>query len=123
MGDACEAQTTLTSEQSDVDYEMSKYQHYKDSRRDSETVELSLPRKTLLRDTAELATRCHLSHRTATAMTAQILKLGGGDLDDFSLSTATSLRQLQSCEGWWTEIPSDDAYAPCATLGRKGCEV
>lgn len=60
--------------------------------RKSSEVTLTLPRKDLMRGSAELATRCRVSNRVATAMTAKFVKLGGGELKEFSLSKTTSHR-------------------------------
>ncbi len=57
-----------------------------------ETVTLTLPRKDLLRGTAKLSTRCKISHRVATAVMANFVKMGGGDLNTCSISTSTSHR-------------------------------
>lgn len=82
----------------DSDYQISKP-------RSSDTpddITLTLPRKSLLKATAELATRCKVSHRVATVMTAKVVKVYGGDLGQCSLSKSTSQRhrklQLKSAE-------------------------
>lgn len=62
----------------------------------SAKVSLQMSRKDLLRGTADLATRCRVSHRVATAMTAKFVKLGQGQLKDFSLSKSTSHRHRQN---------------------------
>ena len=59
-------------------------------------ITLKLPRKGLLTGTAELATRCKVSTRTATAMVANLVKMGGGDLMDCTLSQSSSLRHRQT---------------------------
>jgi len=56
-------------------------------------ITLTLPRNALLSGTAELATRCKISHRKALAITAKLVKMGGGNLKQCSLSASTSLRQ------------------------------
>lgn len=56
-------------------------------------ITLNIPRKDLMRETAELATRCRVSHRVTTAMTAKLVKAGGGQLKDCSISSSTSHRQ------------------------------
>lgn len=58
----------------------------------SDYITLKLPRKSLMRESAELATRCRVSHRVATAMTAKLVKIGGGQLNQCSISTTTSHR-------------------------------
>ena len=61
-----------------------------------------------MRETAELATMCRVSHRVATAMTAKLVKAGGGQLKNCSISATTSYRQrsedLKKCAG---QIKSD----------------
>ena len=57
---------------------------------------MTLPRRGLLSGTADLATRCKISHRKALAITAKLVKMGGGQLDQCSLSASTSLRQRTS---------------------------
>lgn len=46
-----------------------------------------------MRETTELVTRCRVSHRVATAMTAKLVKMGGGELGQCSISKSTSHRQ------------------------------
>lgn len=60
---------------------------------DDGMVHLSLPRKTLLSETAEVATRCGISHRQHIALTSKFIKVGGGELADTSISVSTSYRQ------------------------------
>ena len=59
----------------------------------SDKLHLELPGRKLLYKSSELATRLHLSHRQATAMTSSFVKIGGGSLSDCSLSISTSHRQ------------------------------
>ncbi len=59
-------------------------------------IHLSLPRKDLLSKSAEVATRCGISHRQQVALTAKLVKIGGGNLADTSLSVATSFRQRKT---------------------------
>ena len=59
-------------------------------------ITLTLPRKGLIKGTAVLATRCKVSHRVTTAITANLVKMGGGDLSECSLSTSTSVRHRSS---------------------------
>ncbi|KAG0715455.1 hypothetical protein GWK47_011892 [Chionoecetes opilio] len=59
-------------------------------------ITLTLPRKSLPHGSAELAARCKVSHRVATAMTSKFIKLGGGALNQCSVSTSTSHRQRTS---------------------------
>ena len=56
-------------------------------------VVLTLPAKKLFSGTAEIATRCNISHRATTALTANIVKMGGGDMSQCSISASTSHRQ------------------------------
>ena len=57
---------------------------------------LKFSTKTLLKGSAELATRCKVSHRVATAMTAQFVKACSGDINECSISTSTSYRQRKA---------------------------
>ena len=57
-----------------------------------DTITLSLPRTGLLDGSSELASRLNLSHRKATALTAQFVKMGGGSLHDCTLSTSSAYR-------------------------------
>ncbi len=59
----------------------------------SDVICLELPRKDILNGSAELATRCKVSHRVAAAMTAQLVKMGGGSLKDCSVSITSSHRK------------------------------
>ena len=59
----------------------------------SPNITLTLPRKKLLSGTAEVASRCNISHRNALAITAKLVKMGGEKLQKCSLSASTSLRQ------------------------------
>ncbi len=59
----------------------------------SDTVTLSIPRKGLLKGAAQLAVRCRVSNRVATALTAKFIKLGGGSLKGITLSKSSSQRE------------------------------
>ena len=67
-----------------------------------EEMTLTVPRKAPLSGSAELVALCKVSHRVATAMTSQFVKICGRDLKDCSISTSTSytqrLSQLKSAE-------------------------
>ncbi len=65
-------------------------------RKQSDTVTLEVPRKGMLKGSAELAVRSKFSVRQQTAMTAQFIKLGGGSLKPFSLSASTAQRHRKS---------------------------
>lgn len=87
--------------QDDIEYETSGAQldtDYEPSSRQTpcDNITLTMNRKTLLRESAELATRCKVSHRVATAMTAKFVKIGGGDINQCSISPSTSHRQRTS---------------------------
>ena len=58
-----------------------------------EKIHISLSRKTLFKESAEVATRCGISNRNHIALTAKIIKMGGGDLKDVTLSTSSAWRQ------------------------------
>ena len=75
-------------EDTDPSYEATLYYD-----EDDDMVHLSLPRKTLLSETAEVATRCGISHRQQIALTSKLIKVGGGELADTSMSVSTSYRQ------------------------------
>ena len=62
-------------------------------RRRSDTIKLELPRKGLFSETADLSARLHLSHRQSAAITAKLIKLGGGELSDITLSTTSVYRE------------------------------
>ena len=62
----------------------------------SDLITLTVPRKRLLTGTAELATRCRVSNRTATAVVANFVKMGGGKLKDCTLSASSSYRHRKS---------------------------
>ena len=61
----------------------------------SEVITLNLPRKGLLAGSAEVAARCKVSNRVATAMAASFVKMGGGKLTDCTLSVSSSHRHRQ----------------------------
>ncbi len=62
------------------------------SPRDDGTIALTLPKKELLSKTADVATRCGISHRAHVALTAKLVKVGGGELAATTLSVSTSHR-------------------------------
>lgn len=62
------------------------------SSKKSDWITISLPRKDLLRETTELSTRLGLSAVQQVALTAKLVKLGGGDLNDVTLSKQSALR-------------------------------
>lgn len=53
---------------------------------------LTLPRKTLLKETASVARRYKISVRAQTAFLAKLIKIGGGNVADFILSSSSSHR-------------------------------
>ena len=65
-------------------------------KRKSDQITLTLPRKGLLSEISGTAARCKLTHRKTTALTANILKIGGADLKDFTLSSMISQQQRKS---------------------------
>ena len=66
------------------------------SRKKSDHITLHIPRKSLLKGTAELASRCNVSNRVATAVLAKVVKMGGGQLDDCTISKSSSHRHRAS---------------------------
>jgi hypothetical protein len=62
-----------------------------------ENITLTLPRKGILAGAAEVAARCKVSTRIATAMAAKFVKMGGGKLQDCTLSISSSHRHRQVC--------------------------
>ena len=59
-------------------------------------ISLVLPTKDILKESSDLAARLNLSHRKTTAITAKLVKIGGGSLSDCSLSVSTSYRHRKS---------------------------
>jgi hypothetical protein len=62
----------------------------------NDLIRLTVPHKRLLTGTVELATRCRVSNRTATALVANVVKMGGRELKDCTLSARSSYRQRKS---------------------------
>lgn len=63
----------------------------------SDTINLSLPRKGLFSGpAADLACRLGVSNRKQVALTAQLIKMGGGSLDDATVSTSSAWRERTS---------------------------
>lgn len=62
-------------------------------RNKKDTITLTLPRKGLFKETADLSARLHLSHRQGVAFTAKLIKMGGGNLGDVTLSTSSAHRE------------------------------
>lgn len=56
-------------------------------------ITIQLSRKTLFKESAEVAARCGISNRKHAALTAKIVKMGGGSLEDITLSTSSAWRQ------------------------------
>ena len=59
-------------------------------------IHLSIPRKGLFSETADVAARLGISTRKQVALTAKFIKMGGGELSDVSLSTSTAWREKHS---------------------------
>ena len=62
------------------------------SRLKIDRITLHIPHKSLLKGTAELASRCNVSNRVATAVLAKVVKMGGGQLDVCTISKSSSHR-------------------------------
>ena len=74
-------------------------------------IQLSLPKKTLLTETADVATRCGISHRQEIALTSKILKVGGATLEGTSISVSTSHRQRRQAVEMKSEKLKQDFIA------------
>ena len=59
-------------------------------------ITISLSRKKLIRETTELSVRLSLSVTKQVAMTAKLIKLGGGNLKDITLSKTSTKRHRKS---------------------------
>lgn len=63
------------------------------SRSVDDTIHLSLPRKSLFSEAADVSARIGISNRQQVALTAKIIKMGGGNLEDVTLSVSSAWRQ------------------------------
>lgn len=92
-----EVATSAHTQDTEADYLPPKRQtdRWASSSRD-ETVTLHIPKGELLKATSDASVRCKLSHRQAVAVTASIVKAGGGSLNDVTLSKSSSHRHRKS---------------------------
>ena len=58
-----------------------------------DTINISLSRKHIFKDSAEVAARIGISNRKHVALTAKLIKMGGGNLKGVTLSTSSAWRQ------------------------------
>lgn len=91
--DSTEELATVLPSDSETDYDGDDetYSANTASRR-NDMITLNLPRTGLLDGSSELTSRLNLSHRKATAFTAQFVKMGGGSLHDCTLSVSSAYR-------------------------------
>ena len=86
-------------------------------------ITISLPRKKLIRETTELSVRLGLSVTKQVAMTAKLIKLGGGNLKDVTLSKTSAKRHRKSeLESRETDIKEEllDNLPRCLELHWDG---
>jgi len=61
--------------------------------RKSSRITVDLPRRSLSKELGQVADRCSISNRKQLQLQSKLIVVGGGNLQDFSLSTATVYRQ------------------------------
>ena len=81
------------SQSSQDECSMDEYEPTTSTPRPDDKFTLSLSRKNLFKESAEVAARCGFSTRNHVALTAKIIKMGGGNLADVTLSTSSAWRQ------------------------------
>lgn len=80
-----------TTEEDEVEDEFIAPRHNKQRR--PESIMVQIPTKNLLMITGDVADRTQLSIRSQLAITAKIVNVGGGNVEDFTLSTSSAWRQ------------------------------
>ena len=81
------------SQSSEDECSQDEYEPATSTPRPDEKINISLSRKNMFKESAEVALRCGISNRKHVALTAKIIKMGGGNLRDVTLSTSSAWRQ------------------------------
>lgn len=83
---------TDESQESQCDSEDEYEQETQKPATTDDRIHLSLPRKGLFRESADVSTRLGISSRQQVALTAKLVKMGGGDLENVTLSVSSAWR-------------------------------